>query len=161
MSRIVRWDPFREMVSVRNQMDQLVDEFFRSPAEWQRDEFNGYMRLALDVSENDDDYVVRASLPGMNPDDLDISFSDNTLTIKGETKAEHTDENEKWHLRERRFGSFMRSISVPSAINADEIDANFENGILTLTLPKAEEVKPRRISVKASGNGHHTQTIEG
>lgn len=151
MSRIVRWDPIREVASMRNQMDRLMADVFNAPATWQNDEYAGYMRLALDVSENDENYTVHASVPGMNPDDLDISFTENTLTIKGESKDERVDENEKWHLRERRFGSFMRTISLPTMINADAIEANFDNGVLTLTLPKAEEVKPRRISIKANG----------
>ena len=151
MSRIVRWDPIREVASMRNQMDRLMADVFNAPATWQNDEYAGYMRLALDVSENDENYTVHASVPGMNPDDLDISFTENTLTIKGESKDERVDENEKWHLRVRRFGSFMRTISLPTMINADAIEANFDNGVLTLTLPKAEEVKPRRISIKANG----------
>jgi len=151
MSRIVRWDPIREMVSMRNQMDRLMSDAFSAPSVWQNDEYAGYMRLALDVTENDENYTVHASVPGINAEDLEISFTENTLTIKGETKDERTDENEKWHLRERRFGSFMRSISLPSAVNADAIEAHFENGVLTLTLPKAEEVKPRRIAIKPNG----------
>jgi HSP20 family protein len=151
MSRIVRWDPIREVASMRNQMDRLMADVFNAPAAWQNDEYAGYMRLALDVSENDESYTVHASVPGMNADDLDISFTENTLTIKGESKDERVDENEKWHLRERRFGSFMRSISLPTMVNAYAIEAHFENGVLTLTLPKAEEVKPRRISIKANG----------
>ena len=157
MSRLVRWDPFREMLSMRNQMDRLMADAFNTPSVWQNDEYAGYMRLALDVTENDDNYTVRASLPGIKAEDLDISFSENTLTIKGETKGENVDENEKWHLRERRFGSFMRTISLPTQVNADAIDAHFENGVLTLTLPKAEEVKPRRIAIKANGQ----KVVEG
>jgi len=136
---------------MRNQMDQLMSDVFGAPAEWQNDEYAGYMRLALDVSENDENYTVHASVPGINPDDLDISFTENTLTIKGETKDERVEEKEKWHLRERRSGSFMRSISLPTMVNAEAIDAQFDNGVLTLTLPKAEEVKPRRIAIKANG----------
>lgn len=151
MSRIVRWDPIREVASMRNQMDRLMADVFNTPATWQNDEYAGYMRLALDVSENDENYTVHASVPGMNPEDLDISFTENTLTIKGESKDERVDENEKWHLRERRFGSFMRTISLPTMVNADAIEAHFDNGVLILTLPKAEEVKPRRISIKANG----------
>ncbi|MBX3054819.1 MAG: Hsp20/alpha crystallin family protein [Caldilineaceae bacterium] len=151
MSRIIRWDPFREVVSMRNQMDRLVADVFSNPSVWQNDEYAGFMRLALDVTENDDSYTVRASLPGLKPEDVEISFSENTLTIKGESKEENVDENEKWHLRERRFGSFMRTISLPTMVNADAIDADFADGVLTLSLPKAEEVKPRRISIKPNG----------
>lgn len=151
MSRIVRWDPVREVLSMRNQMDRLVADVFSAPSVWQNDEYAGFMRLALDVTENDENYTVHASVPGISAEDLDISFTENTLTIKGETKEESVDENEKWHLRERRSGSFMRSVTLPAAVNADAIEARFENGVLKLNLPKAEEVKPRRIAIKPNG----------
>lgn len=156
MSRLVRWDPFHDMVSVRNQMDRLVEDLLQSDGS-QNGGSSNFQRLAIDVNENDDAFTVFASIPGVNPDDLDISFSDGVLTIKGEMSRERESENEKWHLRERRYGQFQRSISLPTAINADAIDANYENGVLTLTLPKAEETKPRRIMV--NGNGQN-QTIE-
>lgn len=152
MSRIIRWDPFRELISVRNQMEQIVGDLSHEPAASQQDANRGFMRLALDVSENDDTYNVKASLPGIDPAALDISFSENTLTIQGETHAENVDENEKWHLRERRFGRFVRSITLPAAINSDNIKADYEDGILALNLPKAEDVKPRRIAVHVNGD---------
>ena len=152
MSRIVRWDPFREMVSVRNQMDHLVGDLLREPTGLESNGDRSHIRLALDVSEDDHNYSVKASLPGIDPADLDISFSENTLTIQGETEAESVDENAKWHLRERRFGRLMRSITVPAAVNADDISADYEDGVLTLTLPKAEDLKPRRITVRAMGD---------
>ncbi|MXZ22872.1 MAG: Hsp20/alpha crystallin family protein [Caldilineaceae bacterium SB0665_bin_25] len=151
MSRIVRWDPFREMISVRNQMDQIVGDLFQAPAGWQGNGDGDHIRLALDVSEDDNGYSVKASLPGINPADLEISFSENSLTIRGETQAESVEENAKWHLRERSFGRFMRSITMPAAVNADDISADYEDGVLTLTLPKAEEVRPRIIAVRGSG----------
>lgn len=89
----------------------------------------------------------------MNPDDLDITISDNVLTIKGEYKTNQTIEEEKYHIRECRYGSFGRSISLPVWVKADGVDASYDKGVLTLTVPKAEEVKPRRISVKVHGNG--------
>ena len=150
MSRIVRWDPFREVISVRNQMDQLVGDLLREPSGWQGNGEGAHIRLALDVSEDDNSYSVKASLPGIDRADLDISFSENTLTIQGETQAESAEENAKWHLRERSFGRFVRSITVPATVNADEISADYEDGVLTLTLPKAEEVKPRIIAVRGT-----------
>ena len=154
MSRIIRWDPFREMISVRSQMDQLVGDLLREPSGWQGNgQGNGqgsHIRLALDVCEDDNSYSVKASLPGIDPADLDISFSENTLTIQGETQAESVEENAKWHLRERRFGRFVRSITMPATVNADDIRADYEDGVLTLTLPKAEEVKPLIIAVRGT-----------
>ena len=154
MSKIVRWDPFREMISVRSQMDQLVGDLLREPSGWQGNgQGNGqgsHIRLALDVCEDDNSYSVKASLPGIDPADLDISFSENTLTIQGETQAVSVEENAKWHLRERSFGRFVRSITMPATVNADDISADYEDGVLTLTLPKAEEVKPLIIAVRGT-----------
>jgi HSP20 family protein len=150
MSRIVRWDPFRDMIAMRSQMDQIMDEWLRASNTVENGENSQAMRLAVDVSETESNFVVKASIPGINPDDLDISFSDNTLTIRGESRDEHVEENERFHLRERRFGQFMRTIALPLAVDADHIEAQHENGVLTLTLPKAEETKPRKISIRNS-----------
>lgn len=152
MANLIRWNPMREMMSLRDEMDRLIDQTFSggSLGPWQSSTNWG---LALDVAENDDAFIVTASIPGMKPDDLDITITDNVLTIKGEYKADETIEEEQYHIRERRYGSFGRSITLPVAVNADEVDANYENGVLTLTVPKAEEVKPRRITVKVHSNG--------
>jgi HSP20 family protein len=106
--------------------------------------------LALDVIENEDEYLVRASLPGLNPDDLEITYINNALTIKGEVKGENEVKESRYHLRERRYGSFARSILLPSNVSAEKIEAKYENGVLTLKLPKAEEAKPKKIDVKSS-----------
>lgn len=151
MTRIVRWDPFRDMLAVRTQMDRIMDEWLKESNGAENGE-NGQstMRLPLDVSENENNFVVKASVLGINPEDLEINFNDNMLTIQGETKEERVDENERYHLRERRFGRFVRSMTLPVAVNADAIDAQYDNGVLTLTLPKAEETKPRKINVRSA-----------
>jgi HSP20 family protein len=104
--------------------------------------------LAVDVVESKDDFIVKASVPGINPDDLDVSYADDVLTIKGEIKSDNEVKDNQFHLRERRYGSFARSISLPTKIKADAIEASYQNGVLSLLLPKAEEVKPKRISIK-------------
>ena len=147
MNTLTRWDPFREMMVMRRTMDRLFDRFVdESGSDWEAANWS----LALDVIENDDAFVVKASLPGINPDDLEITFTEKTLTIKGVTQEESTTEEDRYHLRERRVGRFARSISLPRGIKADEIEANYNDGVLTLTLPKAEEIKPKRISVQSS-----------
>ena len=157
MSTLTRWNPFQEMMNLRNEVDRLFDESFSFPQmRWQGATNWG---LALDVRENQDAFTVAASVPGVNPDDLDITLTDNVLTIRGEVKAEEVTENEQYHLRERRCGSFSRSLSLPVLVVAEEIEANYENGILTLTIPKAEEVKPKRIVIKAHANDQ--KAIEG
>ena len=141
---LTRWDPFQEMLNLRRTVDRLFDN--ASPDhEWGQPTMWG---LAVDVVENKDDFIVKASVPGINPDDLDISYADDTLTIKGEIKSDNEVKENQYHFRERRFGSFSRSISLPTKIKGDAIEASYQNGVVTLRLPKAEEVKPKRIAIK-------------
>jgi len=105
--------------------------------------------LALDIAESENEYVVKASLPGINLNDLELTYANNTLTIKGEIREEQELEEARYHLRERSYGCFARSITLPAGVESDKIDANYEAGVLTLHLPKAEEIKPKRIAIKA------------
>ena len=146
MSNLTRWDPSRELMNLRTMMDRLFDEsIWGSHSAW-NESMN--WNLALDVSETNDEYVVKASLPGMNSDDLEVTLNNNVLTIQGKVEEEKENESHRYHLRERRYGSFSRSISLPSVVNADAIQATYETGVLTLHLPKVEEAKPRRIEVR-------------
>lgn len=111
---------------------------------------NNEFSLALDVTENDDAYIVEASVPGVKADDIDISLHDDVLTISAETNYENNVENARAVIRERRYGKFSRSIRFPLAVDADSIDAEYVNGVLRLTVPKAPETKPRRIAVKTN-----------
>ena len=118
---IRHWDPFREMMVLRNSMDRVVDrDLALAPNTWKS--FN--WSVALDVVESEDEYLVKVSLPGINPEDLEITFDNNRLTLKGEVKEESEVDETHYHLRERRFGSFTRSIKMPSGIERDKIDAN-------------------------------------
>lgn len=156
MNTMIRRNPFGEMARMRNEIDRLFEDAFNAPVgNWERNTVWGF---PLDVTENEAAFMVKAAVPGMNPDDLDITISDNVLTIKGETHFEETKEDEKVHLQERRFGSFMRSITLPTPVESDAVEATYENGVLTLSIPKAEAVKPKRIAVKV-GNG--TTVVEG
>ncbi|HLE51593.1 MAG TPA: Hsp20/alpha crystallin family protein [Anaerolineales bacterium] len=146
---LTRWDPFRELITIRNTMDRLFDSaLVGSPTTWQPAAWD----LALDVAESEDEFTVKASIPGINPDDLEITFTNNTLTIKGETKEEKEVEQAHYHLRERRYGSFARSITLPAGIEAEKIQANYEAGVLKLRLPKAEEVKPKKIAIRTTAS---------
>ena len=145
MSNLTRWDPFREMLAMRNAMDHLFESSFFAPGTpWLQ---NVTWDLALDVSETNGEFLVKASLPGINPDDLEITYEGKVLTIKGETKEEKEVEDRRYHLRERRYGSFSRSVTLPATVDADHIEASYEAGVLTLHLPKVEEAKPKRIQV--------------
>jgi len=150
MMNLVRWEPFRDLVTLREAMDRLFEESFVRPrAGWLAQVGAG--ALAVDMYEIDDAVVVKSTIPGIKPEDLDISIASDTLTIRGETKAEEEVKGENYIRRERRYGSFSRSLTIPVSIVADRAEAEFENGVLTLTLPKAEDVKPKAIKVKAKG----------
>ena len=150
MTKLVRWEPFRELVSLRDAMDRLFEEsFVRPQSGWIAPVEAG--TLAVDMYETDDAIVVKSPIPGINPEDLDISVTHDVLTIKGETKVEEEVKEENFIRRERRYGSLQRSVAIPVPIMADKAEAEVDNGILKLTLPKAEEVKPKAIKVKARG----------
>ena len=146
MTSLTRWDPFREITTLRNAMDRLFEEAFVLPSRLL--EPFGRVAPALDVVEEEDRFIVTAAIPGVRPEDLDVSVADNVLTIKGEVRPDEGIKDEQYYIRERRFGSFTRSVSLPAPVEADQVEATYENGVLRLTLPKAEEVRPKKISIK-------------
>lgn len=145
MANMTRWDPFREMLSMRRAMDRIFDQALTSDGEQWEQSYR--WELPVDVVEKEDEYLLKASIPGVNPDDLEITYDKGVLTIRAETRAEEEKE-ERYLVRERRYGSFVRSLALPVSLNANAIEASYENGILALRLPKTEEVKPKRIAVR-------------
>jgi HSP20 family protein len=139
-----RWEPFRDMVSLRDAMNTLLQESFVRPG---GPGASAVARLPLDVSETEGEYVVKASLPGIKPGDVQITVHGDTLTIRGETKAEEEKKSQTWHLRERRYGSFQRSVSLGMPIDVDKTQGRVEHGVLTLKLPKSEKARPKQIKV--------------
>lgn len=148
---IERWDPFREAVSLRDAMNTLLQESFVRPGGMAAQA--GYSTMPLDVGETENEFVVKATLPGIKPDDVQITVHGDTLTIRGESKAEEEKKGEQWHLRERRFGSFQRSVVLTTPVDSDKAQAHFEHGVLTLTLPKSEAAKPRQIKINGATQG--------
>ncbi|MGQ9675241.1 MAG: Hsp20/alpha crystallin family protein [Chloroflexota bacterium] len=143
---IVRWDPFGELVTLREAMNRLLEDSFVRPSSAVATVAGGRL-FPVDVYQTENEYVVKATLPGVKPEDVDISVSDGILTIKGEIKEEQEVKRENYLLQERRFGSFHRELTLPVEVEADKAEATFENGILSLKLPKAERVKPKTIKV--------------
>jgi HSP20 family protein len=150
MTNLVRWEPFHDLVTLREAMDRLFEESFVRPRTGGIAPV-GEGSLAVDMYETDDAVVVKSAIAGIKPDDLDISIVGDTLTIKGETRTAEEVNEENYIYRERRYGSFCRTLTVPVPVVADKAEADFEDGVLTLTLPKAEEVKAKAIKVKAKG----------
>ena len=145
---LARWDTFREMTSLRDAMDRLFEESFIRPSRFWPDRLERG-ELPIDMYQTANDVVVKASLPGVKPEEVDISISGDTLIIKGEHKEEQEVKQEDYFRKERYYGAFNRSLILPVQVKSDKAEAVFDNGILTLTLPKAEETKPKQIKVKA------------
>lgn len=155
---LTRYDPFREMLSLNRRMDRLFDRFFESEGNGKEWSLGSPLYVPLDVTETEDHYQVKASMPGIDPDDLEITFTEDTLTIKGEVKQEEETEHQRYHVRERRFGNFVRTIQLPSHVDEEHIEASYESGELILRLPKTEEAKPKRIEIKSESG---KKMIEG
>jgi HSP20 family protein len=148
MSSLIRWDPFSKSLTLREAMERMFDENFMRPfGGWQLAEGDA-RALALDVSETDETLIVEASLPGINPEDVNISISSNILTIKGDREEEKEAHKGHFHIHERRYGSVHRSINLPVQVDAAKAEASFDKGVLKLTLPKKESEKSTRIEVK-------------
>lgn len=188
---ITRWDPFREMLSLREAMQGLLEDSFVYPRGGQMSQLAASGNLALDMRESENEYVIAAALPGIPPEDVDISVLGNTVRIHGEFRQESQSQGQddaahgqelassddqrgqtsqasrtamqpagaqggamqvgrnRWLLRERRYGAFERVVTLPTQVQADAAHAQFEHGVLTLTLPKAEAAKPRSIRITA------------
>jgi HSP20 family protein len=138
--------PFREFERVRRQMDRLWDSFLEGGL-IRRGEETEWLP-SLDVAETKNELVVKAEVPGMDPKDIDISLSDGMLTIRGEKRQEKEEKEADYHLVERSYGSFTRSVQLPKEVQSDKIGASYKNGILKISLPKSEEAKKKEIKIK-------------
>lgn len=147
-SNLVRWNPFREMSTIQ----RMFDDTWRQLAE-QR-EFNGYS-LPLDVHENDTSYTITTEVPGVTPENINIRLDGDVLTIEAEVEEQMREEKDaRTLIRERRYGKFSRGVRLPQPVNADAVEATFDNGILHLELPKVPEVQPKKIAVKINSNNN-------
>lgn len=144
---LIRWDPFDDLVSLRESMDKLFEDFFtrrprgQSLAAWQ---------LALEVFETDGDVVVHAELPGVDPKQVEITATDDAITIKGESRTEQEEQGRHYVRRELRYGAFMRTVPLPAGVRGDQAKASFKNGILEIRVPKSERAKPKTVKVEVA-----------
>lgn len=145
---IERYEPFGRTMSLRQMMDRLMEDAFIMPREGQTTPVGS---AALNVYEEGENLVVEAQLPGMKPEDIDVSVERGTLTIRGETKTDEERKERNYLVREHRRGSFVRSMRLPDTVDPDAVQATFEDGVLRLTFPKSEQAKPRRIEIPSGG----------
>ena len=148
MTNLTRWEPTRETMTLREAMDRLFDDAFTRPFSMIRDGGSTWSSPAIDMYQTDNEVVVKAALPGIKADEVQINVTGDILTLKGEMKHEEEKKDKSWHIREQRWGAFERSVQLPTTVIADKAKADFDNGILTVTLPKSPESKPRTITVK-------------
>jgi HSP20 family protein len=151
---IMRYDPFREIRTLQNEMNRL----FSGATTGREDALNGEWMPRVDVFENTDSLVLEAELPGLKRDDFELSFENNVLTLRGERKFEKRDEGDNYHRVERSYGSFARSFTLPTTVTPDGAKAEFNNGVLRVSLPKREETKARKIEIV--GGDDAPKTIE-
>ena len=148
---VVRWDPFREMTNVQDQLNRAFGSFLG--------ERRSSWLPSVDVYDGKEEVVLKADLPGVTPEDVDVEVDENVLTIRGERKSDYRADQERFYRVERPTGAFERSIALPAGVLADRIEASFEDGILTVRVPKAEEAKPKRIQIEVHPG--KARTIEG
>jgi len=142
------WRPFRDLEEMERRFDDLLG-WQSLPVAWTRMPTQVEWLPPIEMFEKDDKFIVKAELPGIDKEEIDVSVVGETLTIKGERKAETEVKEESYHCCERSYGSFVRSITLPSAVDTKKIEASLENGILEVTLPKAAEVKPKKVEISA------------
>jgi HSP20 family protein len=154
---LIRWEPLREMATLQNDMQRVLGTFFDTPTTAVSG--NGVRRWVppMDLVETEEHFVLRADLPGMTQDDVAIEVQDRTLTLSGERKAEHESNGEGYYRLERATGAFTRSLTLPEGVDAEQIAARFEHGVLEVRIPKPEERKPRRVAIQV---GDKPKTIE-
>jgi HSP20 family protein len=159
---LIRWEPIAELNTIQNEMNRLFNTFFDQPAPAGRG--GGASRRwipAMDLVETGDHYLLRADLPGLSDDDVNIHFQDNVLTISGQRSAEHDDDEEGYYRLERAFGSFTRSLTLPDGVDPDGVQAHFDRGVLEIRIPKPEQKKPRQVQISlGSRPAADTKTIE-
>ena len=155
---LIRWEPVRELNTIQSEMNRLFNTFFDSPTPANGTALRRWIP-AMDLVETDDDFVLRADLPGLTEADVNIELEDNVLTLSGERRLEHQDRKDGYYRVERASGAFSRSLTLPEGIDPDAIRASFENGVLEVRVPKPEQRKPRKVTISAGGGA--PQTIEG
>jgi HSP20 family protein len=143
---LVRWNPNQGLMDRVTDVDRWFNNFFNTDRSYFGESLT--MSPLVNVEETDDNYVISAEIPGVKKSDLNISFENNVITISAEKKSEKEKKDDRYHYRERSYGRFYRSIPVPSSVKIDEIEAEYKDGVLNITVPKTEEAKPKSIDVK-------------
>jgi HSP20 family protein len=144
---LIRWEPAAELNTIQNEMNRLFNNFFDQPSAGRDAASSRRWMPAMDLVETADHYVLRADLPGLSDEDVNVQLEDNVLTISGERTAQHEHDAQGYYRIERAFGSFARSLTLPDGVNPDAVEAHFDRGVLQITIPKPEQKKPRQVQI--------------
>ncbi|MBV8205527.1 MAG: Hsp20/alpha crystallin family protein [Acidobacteria bacterium] len=160
---ISRWDPFRELYSLQNQVNRLFQDSMGQQSSQSGDDFltAGAFIPPVDVYEDEHNVSLRVEVPGIDPNDLDIRVENNVLTVRGERKWNKEDKEENFHRVERRYGAFSRALTLPNTVSTDDVHANYNSGVLEIKLAKRAEAKPKQIKVGVTASPAPAKTIEG
>jgi HSP20 family protein len=157
---LIRWEPVRELNTIQNEMNRLFNTFFETSGTQGGGQAAGRRWLpAMDLVESGEDFVLRADLPGLSENDVNIELEDNVLTVSGERKSEHEERKEGYYRLERASGAFSRSLTLPEGVDPEKVRASFDRGVLEVRIPKPEQRKPRKVTISAGGG--EAKTIEG
>jgi len=148
---IIRWDPFRDVVTLRERMNRMFEDVFSGRAEEGKELTTSTWAPAVDIFETEKELVLTAEIPGVDEKDVEIKIEDNTLSLKGERKFEKETKEENYHRIERSYGSFYRAFTLPNSIDPEKIQATHENGVLKITMPKRDELQPRKVKILKAG----------
>jgi HSP20 family protein len=143
---IIRWDPFRDLITLREKMNRLFEDTFAARGE-EKDLMASTWTPSVDIYETENDVVLTAEIPGIEEKDIEIKIEDNTLSIKGERKLEKETKEENYHRIERAYGTFYRSFTIPHNVDQNKIQAEQENGVLKITMPRKPELKPQKVKI--------------
>jgi HSP20 family protein len=143
---IIRWDPYRDMITLRDRMNRLFEDM-SSPKGEEKDLVPGAWAPSVDIYETENEVVLAAEIPGVDEKDVEIKVEDNNLTIRGERKFEKETKEENYHRIERSYGSFYRAFTLPSSVDPERIQAEQDNGVLKISMPKRQELKPRKVKI--------------
>jgi len=155
---LVRWEPVRELTSLQNEMNRLFNTFFDTPTTGNGTATPRRWIPAMDLVETDDHFILKADLPGLAQEDVNLEVDDNVLTVSGERKAEHEDRREGYVRVERSYGAFRRSLTLPDGVDPEGVSASFDKGVLEVRIPKPEERQPRRVAIQV---GDRPAAIDG
>ena len=154
---LIRWEPVRELNTIQNEVNRLFNTFFDAPVTSTNASTATRRWIpAMDLVETDEDFVLRADLPGLGEDDVNIELEDNVLTVSGQRIAEHEERKEGYYRVERSSGSFSRSLTLPEGVDPEKVNANFDRGVLEIRIPKPEQRKPRKVTISAGGGAPTT-----